>query len=124
MFGAQRSCKTVISRNIPASKRVIHINWPFHSSISLWPLGQLLLWGFSVDCSTFQTRSASESCRSLSVSKIAIRLRSKIVDALTQHSTAQHKGRQKERERKREGRRECRRVCCWPTLRSLFEFAN
>lgn len=74
-------------RNIPTSKRVIHINWPFHNSISLWPLGQLLLWGFNVDCSTFQTRSASESCRSPSASKIAIRLRSKIVDALTQHSS-------------------------------------
>lgn len=54
-----------------------------------------------MDCSTFQTRSASESCRSLSASKIAIRLRSKIVDALTQHSI---KGdRKREREREREG---------------------
>lgn len=53
-----------------------------------------------MDCSTFQTRSASESCRSPSASKIAIRLRSKIVDALTQHST---KG---DRERETEGEEE------------------
>lgn len=80
----RRCCKTVIRPDIPL-KRVIHNNWPFHSTIFFWSrLVNCCLWGF-VGLVYFPDLICRRSV-SASASKIAKRLRSKTVDALARRT--------------------------------------